>query len=438
MPYTPQTWTNGSGGGTRVNAARLNYMEAGIDDAHGIADVASTKAAAASATTAIAASKTTAANAATSAANASVTAGVPKSVVATKGDLIVATASGAPARLPAGADGRALIADSTQALGVRYGPSISIGSGTLPSTGQVGDLFFKTKAGAGGGAIVSGLRSTIAVIGDFSPSEILFWSKCEPPTGVTSTRYMAEWEAGQASSFTNPNGSPSYGYYYPNETTGHSMYQDADLEFKTALSGLPPDGVGYLELSITDGYNSSHASQVWRRLDRFGANLPVTFKASWWMYLPQIIQFDNFALSSNGFTNHFQWYTLGGDHEFSLQAGQNLANDSYQRWRIGGNGLGTFDLPQLQTTPVAVPTATWFFMQTAVTMSTTGAGRLEIWQNSTKIVDHTGQNVATAHSGLPVGVSWGNYGHLLIPSNPKVRYAQTLISTTSALTKQIV
>lgn len=35
MPYTPQTWANGPGGLTPVNATRLNYMEAGIASAGG-------------------------------------------------------------------------------------------------------------------------------------------------------------------------------------------------------------------------------------------------------------------------------------------------------------------------------------------------------------------------------------------------------------------
>jgi hypothetical protein len=34
IPYSPQTWVDGSGGGTPVSAARLNTIEAGIRDAH--------------------------------------------------------------------------------------------------------------------------------------------------------------------------------------------------------------------------------------------------------------------------------------------------------------------------------------------------------------------------------------------------------------------
>lgn len=33
MSYTPQTWTNGSAGGTPISAARLTVMETGIEDA---------------------------------------------------------------------------------------------------------------------------------------------------------------------------------------------------------------------------------------------------------------------------------------------------------------------------------------------------------------------------------------------------------------------
>ncbi len=33
MPYTPQTWIDGPGGGTPISAARLNYMEDGIEAA---------------------------------------------------------------------------------------------------------------------------------------------------------------------------------------------------------------------------------------------------------------------------------------------------------------------------------------------------------------------------------------------------------------------
>jgi hypothetical protein len=33
VPYTPQTWVDGSGGGTPITAARLNTMENGLEDA---------------------------------------------------------------------------------------------------------------------------------------------------------------------------------------------------------------------------------------------------------------------------------------------------------------------------------------------------------------------------------------------------------------------
>lgn len=58
---------------------------------------------------------------------------VPKSLVTTKGDLIVATGSGTVVRQGVGTDGQVLIADSTQADGVKW-DTPSSGSMTLLST----------------------------------------------------------------------------------------------------------------------------------------------------------------------------------------------------------------------------------------------------------------------------------------------------------------
>lgn len=52
-------------------------------------------------------------------------AAIPKSTVTTKGDLIATNASGAPARLAVGTNAYALVADSTQSLGVKWAPTIS-------------------------------------------------------------------------------------------------------------------------------------------------------------------------------------------------------------------------------------------------------------------------------------------------------------------------
>lgn len=40
MSYTPQTWVNGSGGGTPLSAPRLNYLEQGLAAAAAAADAA--------------------------------------------------------------------------------------------------------------------------------------------------------------------------------------------------------------------------------------------------------------------------------------------------------------------------------------------------------------------------------------------------------------
>jgi hypothetical protein len=46
---------------------------------------------------------------------------IAKSLLTAKGDLIVATGSATPVRLPVGSNGLVLLADSTQASGVRWG-----------------------------------------------------------------------------------------------------------------------------------------------------------------------------------------------------------------------------------------------------------------------------------------------------------------------------
>lgn len=46
---------------------------------------------------------------------------IPKSLVTAKGDLIAASATSTPARLAVGSDGQALVADSTQTAGLRWG-----------------------------------------------------------------------------------------------------------------------------------------------------------------------------------------------------------------------------------------------------------------------------------------------------------------------------
>lgn len=65
---------------------------------------------------------------------------IPKSLVDAKGDLLTATANDTPARLPVGADGTALLADSSQSTGLRWGAVA-----TDPTTTK-GDLIARTSS----------------------------------------------------------------------------------------------------------------------------------------------------------------------------------------------------------------------------------------------------------------------------------------------------
>lgn len=142
MAYTPQVWSDNSGGGTPVSAARLNYMEAGIDTAHDTADAASATATAAqsAANTALTNANTAQTNALaaqTAAANT-----VAKSLFTAKGSIVVGIGAGAVAELPALADGRLLEPDSTGSKGVKWGRKISYGP-SAPAGPRVGDIWLK-------------------------------------------------------------------------------------------------------------------------------------------------------------------------------------------------------------------------------------------------------------------------------------------------------
>jgi hypothetical protein len=364
---------------------------------------------------------------------------VPKSVVVTRGDLIVASASGVVARLAPGADGRALITDSTASLGMKYGPKVGVGD-TLPASGnQSGDMFFLPKGTTYSAPPANGLSSTTAIINQFSPAEILFWSRCELPLGVNTSKRHTDWETD--STFTNDDGTPSYGFWFPNVRFGTSAYSDADYNFKRDAAHAPPDSECYVEMQIFNGYSNSNAAQIWRRLDRFGNPFPRSFDASWWVYYPDVIAYDNGG-SGQGFTNMVQWYqidntthTLPNKHLVSSEPGKNNLHDSYFRYHFFGQGFGaiTEEPAQLQSPVIQIPTGQWIFNQAHYEWQPNSSGKLGLWHNTTKVFDYTGQTCLTETT--QVGISWGVYGTLLTPDNPVARYSQVLVSTTPALPK---
>lgn len=145
MAYTPQTWVDNPGGGTPLNATRLNHMETGIDGANDNADSALSAANTASSN---ASSAQTTANTANSTAGTALTtanAAVPKSLIEAKGDLVVGSASGVAGRLPVLADERFLEADSAETLGLKWGRKITV-SDTAPPGPRAGDIWLQPVA----------------------------------------------------------------------------------------------------------------------------------------------------------------------------------------------------------------------------------------------------------------------------------------------------
>jgi hypothetical protein len=61
--------------------------------------------------------------------------GIPESIVDAKGDIITATGSDAPARLAVGANGTTLVADSSEATGLKWATPAAGGGMTLINTG---------------------------------------------------------------------------------------------------------------------------------------------------------------------------------------------------------------------------------------------------------------------------------------------------------------
>lgn len=78
---------------------------------------------------------------------------IPKSLVTAKGDLIGATAAGTPTRIPVGADGQVLTADSTQASGLGWkAPSAGTSGFAAPTIGGKSGSWYRLPAATATGA----------------------------------------------------------------------------------------------------------------------------------------------------------------------------------------------------------------------------------------------------------------------------------------------
>jgi hypothetical protein len=266
-------------------------------------------------------------------------------------------------------------------------------------------------------------------------STILFYSRPGLPDGVDVSTFLMEWQYGNGLGPWSPNadGSASDGYYYPNVPAGSSPGQYASYLFARDADGTP-----YLETRITDAYTGTspqHASQLWRMYDRFrhpwgeGDPFPADAYFSWDMFFPEAIKFDNILGGNYGYTNQIQWFSHGGSPLFVMGAGWNTTNDTFFRWHTAGSGVNGGTELSLIGGPKPVPVGKWFRMEVRFKRSTAADGRVEVWQDGVKIIDYTG--ITTGAWSGQVDTSWGNYGYLLIPSDPRVRYRRVRVSTTA-------
>jgi hypothetical protein len=141
MAYTKQTWANTSGGGTPISAARLNYIEDGLEDAADDADQGVSDAATAAAAAVTAQDAADAAQVDADAAQSTANAAIPATTATTKGDLLVRNAS-VVTRQPVGTDGRFLEADTSTATGIKWGRKFTV-AGTAPASPTAGDIWLR-------------------------------------------------------------------------------------------------------------------------------------------------------------------------------------------------------------------------------------------------------------------------------------------------------
>lgn len=152
MPYAPQTWVDGSGGGTPVSAARLGYMETGIQNAMATAEAA-----------------------------------VPKSLVDAKGDLIVATAADTVSRLAIGADDTVAVAAAAEATGIKW---VKVGNAMIATTAAIA----YSKLNLAGSIVNADIHSAAAIAlsklgqGGATTGQAVVWNGTEwAPANVPTT-----------------------------------------------------------------------------------------------------------------------------------------------------------------------------------------------------------------------------------------------------------
>ena len=261
---------------------------------------------------------------------------------------------------------------------------------------------------------------------------VLAWM---PNTTTATSKRDNDWELNQFSSFTNADGSPSYGNWYPNTETGGTQYANANYNFVHNTSQAF-SGTGYLQQSITgDLYLKSYAAQNWRTVDQAGNNFPHTFYLSTRVRFHETITYDNSFETTPGnftygFTNHIQVYrTLPSSAVFvSLGAGHNLQQDAGMRWHVNLDNRVYFDIPRIFD-PV-IPLNQWIHIEMYLVISDGFDGRsgvLKCWQDGQQWINYSGPTIADYWE--KIGISWGNYGHLLGQTTVTMDYDETLVST---------
>lgn len=149
---------------------------------------------------------------------------MPLSLAVAKGDLFVATSSATLVRLPVGADGTALVADSTQPSGVRWSaPSAGFTPIRITSGPTLGNIF----GGGAGGSQPTGIPPSVWILtlpaAKVAVGHLLNWSMPLISTGSDAQCDLASLVSGSPMNFY------SDGYGPTQAANGHSgLYVSGD------------------------------------------------------------------------------------------------------------------------------------------------------------------------------------------------------------------
>lgn len=284
-----------------------------------------------------------------------------------------------------------------------------------------------------------GRVSTDAVVSQLPAGAVRFFSNNDGCAGLGQGQPHPDWLEGQSTSGNNSDGTPTYGFAY---NTGDSTRGQISWGFVPRPDAL--SGGCVLSMGVNGAHDSTRAVRIFRRYDQNGNHLPADAYYSAWFYFPTEVSFDNQGVvdgqNKYGFWNVFQLKnkirqpngSLASLANLSVNAGK-VTGGSHMAFRIWWKsqcgdveecGAAAFIDPLVD---LPIPTGRWVHVELRVRARTDESGRVQLWQDGTKIVDFTGVTERPNTERREWSVN--NYGQLHRPSNHVLYVDDALIST---------